>query len=268
MINGLRVAAITPLHFGLSYLPYAMRSVADVVDLFLIMYSPTPNHGTYSSALPCPESRDMLLEAAYQTAPDRTRWFEWDGWKSEGEQFKFGWQHTDADVIVKLDADECWHPGLLENVIRHAAYIERYETRVKLRHYWRSFRKAFTHDPAAPGRVYIRNAPKSEGTHGYMPDPEDWDVSPQKRGEAEYLDHKIRIHHMGYALPVDVTRYKMSIHGHKAEFKNPNWFNEVWLANRQTDCHPIGSDAWQVTEDVSVPPFLADHPFVNLDIIE
>ena len=76
MINGLRVAAVMPLHFGVDFLPYAIRSVADVVDEFLIMYSPVPNHGTYSSPLRNPETRDQLMAAAYSVAPDKTRWLE------------------------------------------------------------------------------------------------------------------------------------------------------------------------------------------------
>lgn len=249
MINGLRVAAVMPLHFGLAYVPYAMRSVADVVDEYLIMYSPVPNHGTYSSPIPCPETRDMLMEAAYLAAPDKTRWFEWDGWKSEGEQFKSGWQYTDADVIVKLDCDEIWHPSLLSDAVKFANKYHAPEIRVPLRHYWRSFRKAFTNDPAAPGRIYLRQNTGSHDLTFFHADP-------------------YRIHHMGYALPVEITRYKMGIHGHLREFKNPNWFNEVWLANRQTDCHPIGSDYWMETETVDVPEFMQDHPFANLEVIE
>lgn len=290
MINGLRVTAITPLHFGVDYLPYAMRSVADVVDEFLIMYSPVPNHGTYSSALPCPESRDDLIAAAYQIAPEKTRWFDHNGWRSEGEQFKEGWQYTDADVIVKLDADECWHPNLLKDAVWRANQENAYEVRVPLRHYWRSFRKAFTRDPAAPGRIYLRhnaNGRKEITFNESNPaiylngkiDKDEWDRLAKEYGNQSYIplilepydapeETYFRIHHYGYALPIDVTRYKMGIHGHKAEFPNPNWFDEVWLANRQTDCHPIGSDYWMQTEDVDVPEFMQDHPFANLEVIE
>lgn len=253
MINGLRVAAITPLHFGASYLPYAMRSVAGVVDEFILCYSPTPNHGTYSSALPCPESRDMLLEAAYQTAPDRTRWFDWDGWKSEGEQFKFGWQYTDAGIILKLDCDEIYPPGLLTDAARYGIEHNAYEIRLPLRHYWRSFRKAFTHDPAAPGRIYLRNCVANGDNAVTFDTP----------------DNAYRIHHYSYAQSLKLMEYKMSIHGHIREFrKDVDWLNDIFKANRQYDCHPCGSQYWMEVENVEVPYFMKDHPYSGLDLIE
>lgn len=252
MIHGRTVAAVTCLHFGKDYLPHAMRSVADVVDQFYVMYSPIPNHGVFDISHPCPDSRDDLMGAAFSVAPDSTRWFEYDRWNSEGEQFKAAWPHAidaGADVIVKLDADELWSPHLLADAIAHGIQQQAREIRVPLVHYWRSFHKGFTGDPAAPGRIYLREF--DSGETAYAP--------PDAMG---------RIHHFGYALPVDLMRYKMRSHGHSREFTNPNWLDEVYIANRQTDCHPIGSDAWMSVEDITPPDFLMDHPFAKLTLIE
>lgn len=252
MINDLRVAAIVCLHFGADYLPYAIRSVADVVDEFIIMYSPVPNHGTYSSAVPCPESRDDLIAAAFTLdTAFKTRWFDHAGWKSEGEQFFDGWKRTVANVILKLDCDEVYPPNLLIDAVNYGIQQNAYEIRLPLRHYWRSFHKAFTHDPAAPGRIYLLND--------------------EHKGDAvtfDTPDNAYRVQHFGYAQNVELIRYKMSIHGHSSQFRQDcDWFNDVFLANRQFDCHPVGSEYWNA-ETVDVPYYLADHPYANLEVIE
>jgi hypothetical protein len=251
MIHNRTVAAGVCLHFGKDFLPYAMSSVEDVVDDYLVMYSPVANHGVYNPSLSCPETCEELQEAAFGAIPyPRTRWFEYGHWRSEGEQFKAAWEHTNADVIVKLDADELWSVGLLADAIAHGIEQQTREIRVPLRHYWRSFYKAFTHDPAAPGRIYLREF---------------------ETGETTYTPHyeRDRIHHMGYSLPVNLMRYKWQTHGHSREFrKDCDWFTDVYEANRQHDCHPIGSDSWMMPDDVVPPAFLLDHPFAKLRVIE
>lgn len=255
MINGLKVATITPLHYGSAYLGYAIRSTQDIADINLVMYSPHPSHGTAHTDIPCPDTMDDLLASVYDAGivddpMNRVRWYTHTGWNNEGEQFNHGWQYTDADVIVKLDVDEIWDTGLLADVIQHAIKENAYETRVLLRHYWRSFYRAFTEDPAAPGRVYIRALAKRETTY-----------------PSEANAH--RIHHFGYSQTLDIVRYKMSIHGHRGELRRDvNWFEDVYAANRQTDCHPIGMESWSNPAHVTPPDFMMDHPYAQLEIIE
>lgn len=253
MINGLIVATITPCHYGASYLGYALRSVEDIADESLIMYSPHPSHGTRHTDIPCPDSREDLLASVFDSGlladPDKVRWYDHEGWNNEGDQFNAGWAYTDADIIVKLDADELYPPGLLQKAIEHGLRANCYETRLPLVHLWRSFYKGFTKDPAAPGRIYIRSLPKQETT--YWP-PNDLD----------------RIWHGGYAQSLDVVQYKISIHGHRSEFRDPNWFENVYAVNRQFDCHPIGSDEWMSVESITPPDFMLDHPYAQLELIE
>lgn len=250
MIHNRTVAAIIPLHYGLDWIEYAMRSVLDEVDEYLVMYSPVPSHGIRHSALPCPDSREDLMEAVASVAPHKTRWYEHDAWANEGAQFRDGWQYTNADVIVKLDSDEIWPPHLLSDVVAHGIEKQAHEARVLLRHHWRSLYKAFTDDPAAPGRVYIRAFDRGETTYN----------SP---------DNRHRITHTGYCNPLDIVRYKISIHGHAGEFrKDCDWFEDVYKANRQYDCHPIGMDSWSWPADVVPPDILLAHPYAALGIIE
>ncbi len=249
MIHNRTVATVTCLHFGADFLQYAMRSVSDDVEQHIIMYSFVPNHGHFDTSVPCPETHDQLAEVAFRTAPDKTRFFGSYDWKSEGEQFMAGWPYTDADVIVKLDADEVYPPGLLADAIAYGIEHRAREIRLPLIHMWRSFYKGFTHDPAAPGRIYLREFESGEVT--YTPP-----------------DVTERIWHYGYSLPVELMRYKVRTHGHLSEFrKDCDWLNDVYIANRQYDCHPIGSDYWMQTEDIIAPVFMMDHPFAEFEVI-
>jgi hypothetical protein len=253
MINGHKVAAIICLHFGADYIAHAMHRVADVVDDYYVQYSPVASHG-HASPVPCPETYEQLSGVVRSAIEQINKPLYWHTgyWNSEGDQFKEAMRRSDADIVVKLDADELWSPGLLAAVIEQGIERNVYEMRVPLWHYWRSFHKAFTHDPAAPGRVYLRMIRDGASTFNKPADmPEDF-----------------TIHHFGYALPVALMRYKVQSHGHMNQFRRDcDWINDVYAANRQQDCHPVGSEYWMQTEDVTPPEFLHDHPFYGLEVI-
>ncbi len=253
MINGHRVAAVMCLHFGADYLAYAMRSVADVVDEYHIMYSPVASHG-HASPVPCPETFDQLRDVAQLAIAEINKPLRWytGYWNSEGDQFKEGMSRTDASIVIKLDADELWSPNLLMSAVLQGFMNQKREMRLSLHHYWRSFHRAFTHDPAAPGRIYFRQFTDGADTY-HKP--------------AGYPD-SFTIHHFGYALPVDLMRYKVQSHGHLPQFRHDvDWINQVYATNRQTDCHPVGSEYWMQTEVVTPPEFLRDHPYFKLELI-
>jgi hypothetical protein len=243
----MKIVGFTALHYGKCYLNHAIRSIIDEIDSYDVLYSPVGSHG-HQSDLPCPDSREALYEIASNAAGDKLRWF--DGlWAHEGQQRDSIFQIVpDADVIVVLDSDEVWLPGLLNDAIEHGRRENVRNVLIPLRHYWRSFYKAFTHDPAAPVRLIFPKV--KEGTTTFTTS-----------------DESYRLQHFGYAIRSDLMRYKLTTHGHKAELK-PNWFDEVFMTNRQTDCHPVGSDYWLVTEDVTPPEFMLDHPYAHLDLIE
>ena len=121
-------------------------------------------------------------------------------------------------------------------------------------HYWRSFWRGFAHDPAYPTRV----------------------ICPQRPTREAYLacvsEAPCRIHHFGYAQRAEIIRYKLLTHGHRNEFRRDvDWFNDVFMANRQTDCHPVGSEYWNAEpidpfED-GLPGWMQDHPYAALDVI-
>jgi hypothetical protein len=254
MINNRRVAAVICLHFGLPYLAYAMRSVSDVVDDYYIQYSPTACHGHYSP-VPCPETQSQLEAVVRDAITEINKPLYWHTgwWHSEGDQFKEAMQRSGADIVVKLDADEIFAPGLLQDLVERGLEAGKYEWRIALRHYWRSFKRAVVHDPAAPGRVYFRMFSGNEAETYHAPASED--------------DSTFRLHHFGYALPVELMRYKIQSHGHLAQFRRDvDWLNEVYIANRQHDCHIVGSEYWNI-EEVPVMDFLKHHPYADLEVI-
>ena len=79
-----------------------------------------------------------------------------------------------------------------------------------------------------------------------------------------------RVHHFGYAIRSELMAYKWQIHGHKGELRHDvDWFNDVFMANRQYDCHPVGSDAWncEAMDMSDLPEVLNDHPFKYMSVI-
>ena len=79
------------------------------------------------------------------------------------------------------------------------------------------------------------------------------------------------VNHMGYATKPDIVAYKWKIHGHLGELRRDvNWFEDVYMTNRQTDCHPVGSEYWNAeTVDplAYMPRWMAEHPFYGMDVI-
>ena len=77
------------------------------------------------------------------------------------------------------------------------------------------------------------------------------------------------INHFGYAQNPETVRYKLLVHGHKNEIKD-TWYNEVFMTNRQYDCHPVGSDWWnpQTVDPLQyMPGWMAEHPNYAKEVI-
>lgn len=249
----MKVISFTCLHYGTDYLGWALRSVIDHVNEAHVIYSPVGSHGHHTDRK-CPDTRDELYAIAWGAARDKLRWTE-GTFRHEGEHRSH--IHTvapDADVILVVDADEIWADGLAAEIIdsleRKAGWGEVLRTiRVPIIHYWRSFYRAILHDPAYPVRVIQpRNKESNEG----------------------YWHTEKRINHMGYAQSPAIVEYKQHTHGHKGEW-DWSWFDNVFMTNRQTDTHPVGSEWWQ-PETVNpwdyLPEWMKLHPYANMQVIE
>lgn len=247
MIDGHKVAAYVALHYGREFLAWAIASVIHDVDELYVLYSPEGSHLTRTPDR-CPETRAELYALAVNTAGDKLRWHD-GNWTREGEQRDTIYTLTDAPIIVTLDADEVWVPGLLRSVLEFGFAANVSDVRVPFWHYWRSLKKVIKHDPAYPVRVKFRDFPPGAVTYSIPPD----------------CAENFRIHHYGYAQSSQIVGYKLKIHGHQNEFR-PGYFENVFMANVQANCHPCGQVEW-VTEDCDVLPFLAGHPYAEMEVI-
>lgn len=243
------IAAYTALHYGSPYLAYAIRSVIADVDRYYVLYSPNGSHGTRSNAeLPASDNRAALQEIARQEAGDKLEWI--DGlWFNEGQQRDsiYGYA-SGAELILVVDYDEIWQTGAAAQAIERARRGEAEKYRVPMIHYWRSFYWGFTRDPAWPVRV----------------------LKPGGFNE-QYIDIA-PVNHMGYAIPTWLLKYKMDIHGHRGQWRRDcNWMIERWQVNAKFDCHPVGSDFWNaepILPDQTMPEFMREHPYYELEVIE
>ncbi len=252
----MKIIAYTALLYGKDYLGSAIRSVIDYIDEYYVLYTSIGSHG-HRTDLPCPDTRQELLEIAIQSAGRKLRWFDGE-WSYEGQQrdtiFSLA---PDADAILVLDADEIWKESIITNAIdfKNGVPFHRnvHRVRVPMVHFWRSFNKAILHDPAYPERIIFPKANTrdviTQGTqYGY-------------------------IAHMGYAQRKDIVFYKQHTHGHKNEWrKDCDWYNDRFM-NREatTDLHPVGSDSWtyELIDPMNyLPNYMQQHPFWGKEWIE
>lgn len=249
----MKIAGVTALHYGKDFLHHAIRSIIDDVDEYVVLYSSIGSHG-HQTTVSCPETKDELYDIAYQAAGDKLHWFDGQ-WPYEGAQRDsiFGIV-PDADVIVVLDSDEVWPPGLLRDAIAGTKDSGVRDVRLPFVHFYRSMTQAILHDPAYPVRlIYPQN---KTGAMTFTPD-----------SSLPILERSVL--HFGYAQRSEIVRYKLETHGHKNEIrKDCDWFNDIFMNPlRTTDLHLVGSQFWN-WETVDVPDFMQDHPYAKLSVIE
>lgn len=249
----MKIVGFTALHYGLPYLDAAIRSVIDAVDEHYVIYSDIGSHG-HRTDVPCPDSREDLMEVAHNAAGNKLRWYE-GHFSTEGNQRDMIYQVApDADVIIVVDSDEIYPVKLVETIVNlPAENAPIREFRVSMVHFWRSFSKCVTHDPAWPTRViYPKAKPIGSGMFA--------------------LSEPGPIAHMGYAIPPYLMEYKWRIHGHLNELRRDvDWFHDVFMANRQYDCHPVGSEYWNpetVDPWLYLPEWMKSHKYANMAVIE
>lgn len=259
------IIAYTALHYGADYLGESIRSVIDHVDEYYVLYSAQGSHG-HRTDRPCPDSKETLVDIAYRAAGAKLRWY--DGvWPYEGAQRETIHEIAPhADLILVLDADEVWGEGLPRKAIDAGLSGAARTWRVPIIHYWRSFYRAVLRDPAFPVRVinpHVSGGEATLDTHWYTIDPKD-----TRLGDMWWT--QLFINHFGYAQRSEIVEYKQHTHGHKGEWRKDDWFNTKFMANAQTDCHPVGSQYWnpeQVQPLLHMPVWMQRHPYYGLEVI-
>jgi hypothetical protein len=243
------------LHYGKEYLAWSIRSIQDAVDEIFIFYTPTPSYG-HSAGIPCPDSREELVEQAYRFAAKPVHWIE-GHWATE-------WQHRDfalhyigsrlglAQVLV-VDADEVWAEGAAKRALYHVtdrncAYAW---MSYDFRNFWRSF-DWMVHDRFAPIRIV--DTRHHESTR-------------------EALPEQFSVLHFGYAQREELMRYKWTCHGHQDELR-AGWIDRfVNWQPEDTDLHPVVNNLWAAAtltpESVraEISTVLSDHPYFGVPVI-
>lgn len=244
----MNAVAYMPLLYGKDYLWWSIKSIIDAVDQFYILYTSQGSYG-HKTDIPCPDDRATLHRLATFAAGKKLIWV--DGvWNGEGD-------HRDtiyslaplSDVILAVDYDEIWPEGLAKKVIELVNISPERHFRLPMIHFYRSFHYAIMHDPAFPVRAIAPRNPTSETTLSARP-----------------------ICHFGYAITPAMMRWKWLVHGHKNELRTDcDYFTDIYEANRQTDCHPVGNKAWNA-ERVNpldfMPDYMANHAYFNKEVIE
>jgi len=245
-----KIVACYCLHYGIEWLKWSMRSVEPFVDEIRVYYTPKPSHG-YSSNLLCPDSRDELKAIADEFG---VIWH--DGlYEREGQHRDFAYDDcikNGADTILVVDADELWKPEDIRTALEYVSvghqsgYPDHRRWRVNMIHFWKSLNWV-CRDNMWPERIIIPSS--GNAVEGYIP------------------QHIAQPLHMGYAISDELMRYKISIHGHKAEFR-PNWFEEKFLNwNGVGDVHPTCVDTWtpEPFHKNSIYDLVHDHPYFQLE---
>ena len=245
--------------YGREYLAWAIRSVQDFVDEFFILYTDRPSFGQ-GMHLPCPETEEELRLQAIRFLKKPLHWHK-GIWGTEGEHrstiMRIA-EQVGADLILSLDTDEVWDRETVEQQLDAAEKAPARDTLVPFIHFWRSFNYVCS-DPSMPVRI----------------------IKPGGSG-IRYADQKVPVLHFGYAQREEIIRYKIQIHGHRAEWRD-DWLDSKFLAwkpgDLTRDVHPtcgwntsFADYFWNVrpvdsTINAVVDRVMPDHPYRRLEII-
>jgi hypothetical protein len=246
------IIAYYTIHYGSDYLGWSIKSVYDFVDKIYILYTSTPSQG-FSTNLGNPDTREKLVASAYLFGDPKNKiqWIEGQ-WPNEGAHraaIKNVSSQDCPDMILAVDSDEIWYPDVLENSIKEARDSKVDTCVIRMLTLWRSFSWSCT-DEMQPIRITLPKMP--QGTYK---------LQTSSNG---------RVLHFGYARDLASIRYKMTVQGHRAEWR-PEWYSryENWPLSGNNDFHPVVENVWNAIpfDKSKMPAFMREHPYYNLEVI-
>lgn len=250
----MKISAYTIIHYGIDYLPFAIGQIYNAVDKVHIVYTPKPSHG-HTSNLTCPETKADILTSLHHFnsfSGDKIFFHQIEHIKHEGPQRDYAidvCKRDNPDIIMIVDYDEIWPKETLEKALEFIQKNPAKNYLVNMTHFWRSFNWV-CRDNGWPVRF----------------------INPNESG-TEYIPTSVGdIYHFGYAIRDSLLKYKISIHGHKAEFRK-DWLEEKWNNWKPgvTDVHPTNEkDFWtpEPFDKRKLPPLMRNHHFWNREIIK
>lgn len=238
----MKISGYIPALYGTEYMRQSVEALAPHVDRLIVLYTPEPSFG-HRTSMPCPDTEEQL-RACCDGVGAKLHWVR-GTYGNEGQHRSTVLALApDADLIVTADTDEVWCEEALARCIREAFDSPSRNFLVQgFEHLWRSF-NFVCRDVWGPVRL----------------------IKPSGAGD-QYIQG--RVWHFGYAQAVQTVAYKISCHGHKAEWR-PEWWTEIFLANRHNDCHPTCFGWWNAMDyDSSLMPLsLRNHPNFGKEVIQ
>jgi hypothetical protein len=244
------IVAYTPLHYGVDYLRYAVRSVAPLVDKHIILYTPQPSYG-HATRLKCPENERQLRASVADF--DHVEWHT-GTWHNESEHRSAVMEFLPRNtwLLVPIDADELWDSAMLQRCVTEIQGKNPGQRCRRWRvhgfvHYWKSFHYVCT-DNMAPVRFIDLRAT-----------------------DDSVADIRGGVRHFGYAQRNKLMEYKWAIHGHKNELRKDYDWLEMYKNWRPgvNDVHPTCVGIWNPREwgkDTWLD-LMRVHPFAELQLI-
>ena len=230
------------LLYGREYLDVTIQSVLPFCDKIIILYTPHPSQG-YRTDEVCPETKEELK--AICDKYDKIEWKDTDCWDEgthTGEIYKYS---EGYDVLLRFDADEVFEPKDLVQALKTIEETPYEEYGIDgFHHFWKSFNNVIT-DGFRPVR-FIK--PAGEGR----------------------TDIKCRIYHFGYAQNIETIRYKMTVSGHKSEWRTEWWDTYLNWGISSRFLHPTSIGVWEKAEPFNrfdLPEILHLHPNFNKLVI-
>jgi len=238
----MKVIAYSPIHYGLEYFKESLLSVVDVVDRFVVLYTPVPSYG-YGTASACPDNEGELKAIAQSVLGDKLQWIT-KGYNSEGQHRDEIYKYAHGyDVLLAVDADEVFHTEELKKAIEIVAVGAHRNYGIKgYVNLWRNFDTA-CYDGFLPIRlINLKNRKK------------------------EMSNVPVTIWHFSTCQSETIMRYKYEIHGHKSEIRG-NWLDDVYYGETMEDLHPVAIGLWNAVkyDKELMPDYLKEHPNYNKD---
>ena len=246
----MKTLAYIPIHYGLEYLEYTIKSIKDNVSKIVCLYTEKPSYGYRIDQL-CPENEGQLQELAQDTSR-KVEWVHIPDTSREGTHRDMAFRYSNGyDVMITLDTDEVWEPDVLAKSIEQASKTDsRFIAVDGFVNFWRSFDYVVI-DWFHPIRMHNLKSHNREVKH-----------------------LKSTIYHFGYAQSEEIMRYKFAVHGHKSEFL-PSYLDKKYYSWDHIGCgvewlHPASTTIWQDAEKydkTKLPELLKAHPNYDKKII-
>jgi hypothetical protein len=243
-----KILGMCAIHYGGEYLDAAIRQAEPYCDKIIMLYTDKPSYG-HGTNVGCPESESDLMNIAYSASP-KVEWRKIDA-NGEGQHrgliFRIA-EQGGYDGVLTFDADEIfddlseWIPKFVESKARNIGFTGYVN-------FWKSFNYA-CFDSFAPIRyINIHN----------------------KYGQENF---PVPVYHFGCAQRMEIMRYKLLIHGHKAEIRN-NWLTEVyerWQPGMiiENGLHLVAHNLWPQAayfDKTKLPEILKSHFNYPKDVI-